>query len=210
MDNSYQTNQETDDIREQLFFYKKSFIDMGKLQLKTPEDFITVSKKQIFILGLLKRSIDIIEGFISLIDTGNRICVIAIIQVYMDTFFRISYLTSLKDPGKFGEKMINEYSLIGIKEMDGNIIALEKLVNLAAHQFEWFEELYNQLEEVACISEQKAFIPEISVNRENPAIFMAISDSLNNTQDMNLKVYYQVMIQLSKGILELASNHISK
>jgi hypothetical protein len=74
------------DKREKLDTYFDKLIKAGKDAVGN----INMYMIDFFIIGVVKRSLDLVEGFILTIDNWNLICTAPIVRMHLDTLLRLN------------------------------------------------------------------------------------------------------------------------
>lgn len=121
----------------------KFLTQLAKVSLLTPSGFYTFD---IFVNGLLNRSVNLLKGFITLIREKNFIAAAPLVRLHLDSLLRL-YAPQLIDYNidDFALKVIGGTAIRQLKDKDNQRMTDARLVEkISKHEnFNWITKVYN-------------------------------------------------------------------
>lgn len=135
----------------------KALTQLGKTSLMTPPGFYTFD---IFVNGLLNRSVNLIRGFTMLMRDNNFIAAAPLVRLHLDSLLRL-YAVQLIDYNvdDFALKVIGGTAIRKLKDKDNQKMTDARLVEkISEHEnFDWVQVVYNTGNSYVHYSEQLIF-----------------------------------------------------
>jgi len=161
-----------------------------------------------FIIGVVKRSLDLVDGFILTISNWNLICAAPIIRMHLDTLLRLNYIS--KVPPKEADKLIlhimNGEPLNKFKDSEGKGLNDTRLRKYLKDVFPWIDNVYKQTSKFIHFSERHMFVPVYSTNNEKRIVNFAIHKGSHNVKEEQITEYYNVFIIITDSIIKFINS----
>lgn len=134
---------EIDHLLKELDEKTKLLAKMGKTMLMTPPGFYAFD---IFVTGLLNRSVNLVKGFISLMKDKNFIAAAPLVRLHLDSLLRLFAPQLINfDIDQFALKVIGGTHIRQIKDKETQKMTdarlVEKISTLEA--FHWVKQVYD-------------------------------------------------------------------
>ena len=192
------------DKREKLDTYFDKLIKAGKDAVGN----INMYMIDFFIIGVVKRSLDLVEGFILTIDNWNLICTAPIVRMHLDTLLRLNYISKI--PPKEADKLIHHIMdgepLIEFKDSEGKRLNDARLRKYARDVFPWIDNVYTHTSKFIHFSERHMFAPIYRTNNENKILNFAIHKGSHNVKEEQITEYYDVFIIITDSIIKFINS----
>jgi hypothetical protein len=154
------------------------------------------------LIGIIKRGIDLVEGFTILLDDWNLICAAPIIRLHLDNLLRLNYLSGLDDPGAVSQKLFSGKQFNEIQDKDGKHLTDKYLRKCAIEEFPWVNDIYTNTSKYIHLSDRHVFAPISHIEEENHQVYAIVGNRSMHAKENDFSSYYNVMIQISQGILK--------
>ena len=192
------------DKREKLDTYFDKLIKTGKDAVGN----INMYTIDFFIIGVVKRSLDLIEGFILTIDNWKLICTAPIIRMQLDTLLRLNYI--FKIPPKEADELIlhimDGEPLNKFKDSKGKGLTDARLLKYARDVFPWIDNVYTHTSKFIHFSERHMFVPIYNTNNEKRTVNFAIHKGSHNVKEEQITEYYNVFIIITDSIIKFINS----
>jgi len=161
-----------------------------------------------FIIGVVKRSLDLVDGFILTTSNWNLICAAPIIRMHLDTLLRLNYIS--KVPPKEADKLIlhimNGEPLNKFKDSEGKGLNDTRLRKYLKDVFPWIDNVYKQTSKFIHFSERHMFVPVYSTNNEKRIVNFVIHKGSHNVKEEQITEYYNVFIIITDSIIKFINS----
>jgi hypothetical protein len=184
--------------RETLTKFREEAIQIG-MDI-TSQKGSTVSN--FVLIGIIKRSIDLVEGFIILLEDWNLICAAPIVRMQIDTLLRLNYLSDLDDPSEVFKSIFSGKQFNKIKDKKGKPLTDQHLREYAIEEFPWINDIYENTSKYIHLSGRHIFASICQIDEENHSVCFVVGNKSMHAKEKDLNSYYDVMIQISQGILK--------
>jgi hypothetical protein len=160
------------------------------------------------IIGVVKRSLDLVDGFILTISNWNLICAAPIIRMHLDTLLRLNYVFNI--PPKEADKLIHHIMdgepLHKFKDLEGKRLTDGCLLKYTKDVFPWIDNVYEQTSKFIHFSERHMFVPIFSTNNEKRIVNFAIHKGSHNVEEKQITEYYDVFIIITDSIIKFINS----
>lgn len=154
-------------------------------------------------MGVVKRSVDLVDGFILTIDNWNFISAAPIIRMQLDTLLRFIYISKISP--KEAEQLINHIMdgkhLNHLKDSKGKKLNDALLREYAEKYFPRVNDVYIQASKFIHFSERHMFGSIYDINNEKRIAKFAIHKGSYNVQKQDVIEYYDVFITITDAII---------
>lgn len=185
--------------RNRLDQYFNEFIQAGKLAIEALGGNIFLT--DFLIIGVIKRSIDIIDGFAMLMDKWNLVVAAPLIRLQLDTLLRLSYLATLKDADAVSFKISEGVNFSDLKDSSGKKLTDARLRDYARPQFPWIDDIYKTVSKYVHFSNRHIFFPIHNLQNEKRIVNFCITKGSRNVKQSDIASYYHTMIEITNAIL---------
>ena len=179
--------------------------------IKTGKDAVgNINRYMIYflIIGVVKRSLDLVDGFILTIDNWNLISAAPIIRMHLDTLLRLNYI--FKIPPKEADKLIHHIMdgkpLYKFEDSEGKRLTDACLRKYAKDVFPWIDNVYKHTSKFIHFSERHMFVPIYSTNNEKKIVNFAIHKGSHNVKEEQITEYYNVFITITDSIIKFINS----
>jgi len=138
----------------------------NELFIKTREaDNNKIYITDFFIHAVLKRSLDLLDSFLILINNWHYMTAGAILRMQIDNLLRIFYISKRND-SDFLKEFMKGKSFRDLKHTDNNKITDALLVKIAKNKYPWIEDVYKETSKFIHLSSKHYHTNIISMNDE--------------------------------------------
>lgn len=149
--------EEVNQLLDQLEIKIKSLTEVSKASMLTPPGFYTFD---IFVNGLLNRSVNLLRGFILLMRQNNFIAAAPLVRLHLDSLLRL-YAPQLIDYNidDFALKVIGGTAVRKLRDKDNQRMTDTRLVEkISEHEaFSWVQKVYDTGNAYVHYSDQLVF-----------------------------------------------------
>jgi hypothetical protein len=138
------------------------FINVGKAMF--PGDVGAVYKTDIFLFGVLNRSVNLVDAILVLTESWNFVAAGPLVRVHLDTLLRMSYLRATKDPENFAMEILRGKQVNKIRDEEGEELTDARLRYYAKKVFQQIDEVYRETSKLVHFSNKHVFTCITKVN----------------------------------------------
>lgn len=153
------------------------------------------------LMGFIKRSIDLVEGFTILLDDWNLVCAAPIVRMQLDSLLRLNYLSKLDNPYDISKRLFSGDQFDKIKDKDGKNLTDKYLREFAGKEFPWIADVYYETSKHIHFSNKHFFMSICNIDEEKHQIYIAIGNRSMHAKEEDCASYYNTMIKISENIL---------
>lgn len=157
-----------------------------------------------FLLGIIKRSISLMSGFLLLMKNDNYLSATPLVRLHIDNLLQIYAMFIVKDPHDIatnimrGKKRIREYYDKDGKKMSDNYLAKKFFSNKKNEEFIGLENVYNEASKFIHFSEKHIFSIISSIDSGRKNVRIVISDEVKIPIEKELEII-RCMIEITKA-----------
>lgn len=126
---------------QKLALYEKKFQLLAKATMTDGKGLYTVDY---YIAGVLSRSLSLIYGFETLINSQNYLSAAHLVRTFLDNFLRLSALWLVDSPHDFAKEVWAGKRINTMKDRNGKVMTDSFLRDQAAKQYDWITNVYNE------------------------------------------------------------------
>lgn len=187
---------------------EEDFISLGKRMLSNQNQYLF----DLFCTAALNRSLNLVRGFILLMNDKNFISAAPLVRVHLDTLLRL-YAFSLIDQNidEVTLKIMTEGSMRKLRSRDGCYLRDDYLVNSISHheQFKWVKPLYKILSGFVHLSELH-ILASSKIIPKNSILKGGITRTDEFVPEDDKLASITLMIRISDGIVTLIDEWIEQ
>lgn len=154
-----------------------------------------------FIAGILNRSLSLIYGFDTLVNSENFIGALHLVRPHLDNYLRLSASWLVENPHDFAKDVWKGIAIKDIRDRSGKKMHDAYLKKKATEEFPWIENVYNETSAFVHFS-NKHIVNATTLSSEKERTFTTFIGKTDNN------VSYESKIEAVIGMIEI-SNLIS-
>lgn len=134
---------------------KKTHLTIAEEMLKAHEN--AIYPLDLLAIAVFKRSLSLIRGFVTLIESENYVCAVPLIRLQMDNLLRFYASFIVENPHQFAIDVLDGKHIRNLKAKDGNKMTDRYLVNKLNEEYKWIKEIYEKASGYIHLSNQHIF-----------------------------------------------------
>lgn len=161
----------------------KNLEDSKKSHLKIAKEMLEVDQGNIypldlFALGIIKRSLMLVNGFCTLVRKNNFISAAPIVRLHLDNLLQIYAAFVVKKPHDFATKKLKGKQTNNLKDKDGKKMTDSYLAEILSKKKEtsWVKRVYKETSKFIHFSDKHIFGTVMNVKEDRTAEFLIPSD----------------------------------
>jgi len=155
------------------------------------------------IVGFLKRSIDLIDGIITLINSWNIIGAAPLVRLQLDNLLRLYYLSTLKNSDDIALEILKGRSFLDMEDSEGKKITDARLRYYARSQYPWLDKVYEETSKFIHFSDKHYFLTVNSFKEQTGSFELFIGKGAINWPESELNTFLDAVICITDAILKL-------
>jgi len=178
--------------------YNKTIIEMFEADKKN------IYPLDLFLLGIAKRSLSLISGFLLLMKKGNYLSVAPLVRLHLDNLLQIYAMFIVKDPHVLainimrGKKQMKEYCDKNGRKMKDSYLAKQFFSNKKNKDFIGLENVYKESSKFIHFSEKHIFSIISSINNKNGEFSFVISDEIKIPIEKEIEII-KCMVEITRA-----------
>jgi len=187
---------------------EEQFISTGRVMLTNQNLYLF----DLLCTAILNRSLNLIRGFITLMNEENFIAAAPLIRVHLDTLLRLNGFSLIdQDIDQLTLKVIKGESIRNFKSRDGSSLTDKYLAETISseEQFNWVKPLYQKLNGFIHLSDMH-ILASSNLNAKDGIIQGVISRSDKFVPEKDKLASITFMILISEGIVAFVGEWIEK
>lgn len=152
---------------------REKHFDLAKFVLRA--DNGAIYPTDLLVMSTLNRSICLLSGFISLIESRNFVAASPLVRLQLDNCIRLSAATIVDDPHQLSINIMKGVPVRKQRDKSKQLMSDQYLVENLTKKNPWIRDVYNNTSGYIHLSE-KHFFNAIRVSGENEQINLKISD----------------------------------
>lgn len=188
--------------------FEETFMSSGRLLLTNRDLFLY----DLLCTAVLNRSLNLVRGFILLMQEQNFIAAAPLIRVHFDTLLRLHAFSLIdQDSNQLTLKIIQGDSIRNLKGRDGISLTDKNLVESISREkkFKWIKPLYGKLSGFVHFSDMH-ILASSSLDAENGIIQGAIRRSDEFIPENDKLASISFMIMISEAIESIVGERIEQ
>lgn len=203
------TQKDIDDLLENLEVLNKLLVQIGKNSIETKPGFYVFD---IYVNGLLNRSVNLLRGFVSLMRDKNFIAAAPIVRLHLDSLLRLFAPQLINfNVDDFAMQVMKGISIRKIKDQENKNLTDSRLVEKLnqIEGFDWVQNVYNTGNSFVHYSDQTIFASFKATGTDRIVNFtIGQHDEFIPINEKHGSVYW--MIKITEGIIFLTQNWINQ
>lgn len=158
----------------------------------------------LFLLGITKRSLSLISGFLSLMRKDNYLAAASLVRLHLDNLLQIYALFIVKNPHDIsinimrGKKRMRDYSDRDNRKMTDNYLAKKFFSDKNNEKFTGLKEVYGETSKFIHFSEKHIFSIVSSVSKKKKEFSFVISDEVKVPKEKKIEII-KCMEKITEG-----------
>lgn len=157
---------------------RQAHLDVGTKMLSVADGNIYVT--DLVMIGVLKRSLDILDGCISLVERWNLSAAAPLLRLQLDSLLKLVYLATLKDADVVSMEIIKGHSFRNMRDRNGKKLTDARLRDYARPLYPWIDEVYKQTSKLIHFSEKHCFLSVNSLDEQSRRVDFFIGEGVTN------------------------------
>lgn len=157
----------------------------------------------LFLLGVVKRSLDLVAAIRLLIEQWNYSAMAPLVRLQIDSLLRMHYLASASDREELLSKVIEGESFRTLKDSTGKKLTDARLLQLAEQDYPWLREMYEETSKSVHFTVRHIAAP--LVLQERPSVVIRMEVGLSRWTEERIRECLHGTVVVSSEILRIAS-----
>jgi len=176
-------------------------LDVGIKILSVADGNIYVT--DLVMIGVLKRSLDIFDGCISLVERWNLSAAAPLLRLQLDSLLRLVYLATVKDPDAVSMEIIKGRSFSNMKDREGKKLSDARLRDYARPLYPWINKVYKQTSKFIHFSDKHYFLSVNSLNKRSRTVEHFIGEGVTNWPESEINSFLDAMGRATDALLKV-------
>jgi len=122
--------------------------------------------KDLLIVAVLKRSLDLLDGIICLTNRWNFVAAAPLLRLQLDNLLKLSYIARCKKADELIKAVLEGESFQKLKDSEGKLLFDSRLRDYARPLYPWLDRVYEETSKLIHLSDKHCFLPIISVDNK--------------------------------------------
>ncbi|MBA7716516.1 hypothetical protein ES703_125589 [subsurface metagenome] len=154
-------------------------------------------------IGVLKRSLDILDGCVSLVERWNFSAAAPLLRLQLDSLLRLVYLATLKDADAVSMEIIKGHSFRNMKDREGKKLTDARLRDYARPLYPWIDKVYKQTSKLIHFSDKHYFLSVNSLNKQSRTVEHFIGEGVTNWPESEINSFLDAMGCTTDALLKV-------
>lgn len=128
-----------------------------------------------FLIGVIKRTLALSQGFRTHIKDRNFTCAAALVRMQLDTALRVYASTLVKSPEAYAKAVIHGEAIDKMKDRDGKRLTDGYLASKLNEEYSWVSGVYKELCNLVHFTSRHIFAGAATVDDETRTVHFQIS-----------------------------------
>lgn len=193
-------------LKEQFNLLKK----LRQTHIEIADEMVSLGlwKTDIVIIAILRRSINLVAGFDSLIEHWNFTAAVPLIRLQLDNLLRLEYLRTLKNSEAFSNKIIKGISFRKLKDSQGKNLTDARLRDYARETYPQIDKFYEEASKFIHLSEKHILLSICAHDREAHTITFSIEEGDFNWGEIEINSFLTSMINITQSLLKVVEGWV--
>ena len=126
------------------------------------------------VIGVIHRSISLIDGFIKMVEDRNPLCANALLRLQLDNIIRLYACWLVDDPHSIAIRLLEGRPLHRVKSKDGKPLSDAYLTSRASKMYPWIETVYKRTSGFIHLSAPHMMAPVTQVDNSKHMMSIAV------------------------------------
>ncbi len=185
----------------------QTHLDVGLKMLSVDNGKFYVT--DIVIIGVLKRSLDLIDGITSLVERWNFSAAAPLLRLQLDSLLRLVYLATLKNADTVSADIINGHSFGNLKDKEGKKLTDVRLRDYARTVYPWIDDVYKETSKLIHFSEKHCFQPFHCQDEQSRKLEIIIGEGFPNWLEADIDSLLDAMGCITDALLKVVIGWIN-
>ena len=179
-----------------------------KVHLQIAEEMLKADQGNIYpldllALGIIKRSLMLVNGFCTLVRKNNFTCAAPIVRLHLDNLLQIYAAFITKDPHDFATKKLEGKQTDKLKDKDGEKMTDSYLAKVLSKKKEtsWVKRVYKETSKFIHFSDKHIFGTVMNVKEDRTVEFLIPSDE-EIIPDSAKSEVVRAMVEITDGLFK--------
>jgi hypothetical protein len=163
-----------------------------------------LSLTDIFLLGVVKRSLDLVAAIELLIEQWNYSAMAPLVRLQVDSLLRMRYLAGARDRDTLLGRLISGESFRQLKDDTGKKLTDARLLQLAESDYPWLRSMYEETSKVVHFTVGHMTVPLVFHGKPHVSVDMNVG--LARWSEERIRECLNGTVIVSSEILRLANS----
>ena len=187
--------------------YKKQHFEIFKLIQGETND--NIYHLDMFLKPVLKRSLDLTEALIILVDKWHYTISGSLLRMQIDNLLRVNYIFQRKDNDKLLLQFFREDSFRKLKHIDGKRVTDKLLIEFAKNRYPWIEAVYEETSKFIHLSTKHFYATLVNIDKSTRTMTEHFSVGFDNWPEHSLKEMLSAYNHATDSLLNLMKDWLS-
>ncbi len=157
-----------------------------------------------FFIGVLNRSIDLIDAILILTSRWNFVAAVPLIRLHLDTLLRLSYWRTIKNPDAFIRQILEGKQVTQIKDEEGMKLTDGRLRDYTRSIFPQVDNVYKETSRLVHFSDKHVFTCIEALDEAGRMAGFSIGKGSSKWREKDILSLLQCAIAITGTILAIA------
>lgn len=192
------------ELFKELEIVKKEHITVGEKFLNSDEREIYI--RTLYIIGTLKRSMELVDGVLILTNQWNATSAIPLLRLQLDSLIRLAYLIGQKDAENIcTEVLLHNKSFHQLKGKDGKRLTDARLIEYCSPYYPWIQSVYKETSQLIHFS-YKHILGTMSDTGKERNARIAIATGVQNWPEKEIEIFLKAVIFSTRTLLSIVND----
>ncbi len=177
-----------------------------KLLIKAVRDAVFADNGNLYytdyvIMGITKRSLDLLDGIISLLDRWNFSAAGALLRLQIDSLLRLWFLKKSENPETFAKAIFEGKQFRDLKDAAGKRLTDERLRFHARDSFPWLDAVYRETSGLIHFSDKHIWTSVVSLDESTHRVNFHVKAGNEQWPEEELEKFLVAVNLTTTGIL---------
>jgi hypothetical protein len=181
-------------------------MDVGKDMLSVAEG--KMYTPDIFFIGILNRSINLIDAILCLTSRWNFIAAGPLVRLHLDTLLRLSYLRATKNHDLFILQILEGKQINKVKDEEGRNLTDTRLCDYARPIFPQIDNVYRETSGLVHFSDKHVFSSIVALDEADGTAGFFVGKGFSRWAEKDIISLLECTIAITELILAIARGWI--
>jgi len=189
------------ECEERLNDFIQDIIDVGKEMLSVEGSKLYTH--DFFFIGVLNRSIDLIDAILILTSRWNFVAAAPLIRLHLDTLLRLSYWRTIKNPDAFIRQILEGKQVNQIKDEEGIKLTEGRLRDYTRSIFPQVDNVYKETSRLIHFSDKHVFTCIEALDETGRMAGFSIGKGSSRWREKDILYLLECAITITEAILSI-------
>lgn len=187
-----------------LTLFERKFILTSKAMMESGKGFYALD---LYIAGIVSRSLSLIYGFETLIKSNNYLAASHLVRPHLDNYLRLFAAWQVDEPHDFAGKVMKGEMVRNLTDKNGKKMTDSHLSKLASKEFSWIQDVYDETSGFVHFSKKHIF-NATKASKKKATIITSLTKFDNEISNYNKIEACTCMIEISNCVIRLIFGYV--